>query len=88
MPLQDLPEDVKHILEKYAAQLDVNVVSQFVQNILEAVLETVPEGGSKQAVPKAKVTDQLILACRFLSMAVCHVTNAVLPPGKVTCAVC
>lgn len=56
MPLQDLPQDVKHILEKFAAQLDVHVVSQFIQNILDAVLETVPDGGSKQAIPKAKVS--------------------------------
>ena len=56
IPLQDLPQDVKHILESYAAHLDIQVVSQFVQRLVEAVLETVPEGNSKQAVPKAKVT--------------------------------
>ena len=56
VPLQDLPQEVKHILEKYAAQLDVHIVSQFVQNILEAVLETVPlDGNLKHGIPKAKV---------------------------------
>ena len=56
VPLQDLPHDVKHILESYAASLDVQVVSQFVQRLIDAILETVPEGNNKQA-PKAKVSD-------------------------------
>ena len=55
IPLQDLPLEVKHILESYAAHLDVHIVSQFIMNILAAILETVPEGASKQSVPKAKV---------------------------------
>ena len=55
IPLQDLPLEVKHHLENYAAQLDVHIISQFIANILAAVLETVPEGNSKQTVPKAKV---------------------------------
>ena len=56
IPLQDLPLDVKHHLENYAAHLDVHVVSQFIMNILSAILETVPEGNIKQTVPKAKVS--------------------------------
>lgn len=56
IPLQDLPLEVKHILEKYAAHLDVHVVSEFIMIILAAILETVPEGKSNQSVPKAKVS--------------------------------
>ena len=56
IPLQDLPLEVKHVLENFAAHLDIPVVSQFIMNILAAILETVPEGNSKQSVPKAKVT--------------------------------
>lgn len=55
IPLQDLPLEVKHVLENFAAHLDVPVVSQFIMNILAAILETVPEANSKQSVPKAKV---------------------------------
>lgn len=55
IPLQDLPLEVKHILENFAAHLDVPVVSQFIMNILAAILETVPEGNSRQSLPKAKV---------------------------------
>ena len=56
IPLQDLPLEVKHILENYAAHLDVHVVSEFIMSILAAILETVPEGKSNQSVPKAKVS--------------------------------
>ena len=59
IPLQDLPLEVKHVLEKYAAHLDVHVVSEFIMIILAAILETVPEGKSNQSVPKAKVSQRL-----------------------------
>ena len=56
IPLQDLPLEVKHVLENFAAHLDVPVVSEFIMIILAAILETVPEGNNKQSVPKAKVS--------------------------------
>ena len=69
IPLQDLPLEVKHILENYAAHLDVHVVSEFIMNILAAILETVPEGKSNQSVPKAKVSQkqQQIITLQVMS---------------------
>ena len=39
----------------YATQLNVRVVAQFVQSLIDAVLEAVPDASSRQPVPKAKV---------------------------------
>lgn len=74
IPLQDLPLDVKHHLENYAAHLDAHVVSQFIMNILSAILETVPEGNSKQTAPKAKVSCSS-LQWRRKQTAFCQHTN-------------
>ena len=55
VPLQDLPIEVKSLLEMYATQLNVHVVAEFVQSLIDAVLEAVPDASSRQQVPKAKV---------------------------------
>ncbi|DBB03869.1 TPA: hypothetical protein ACH3X1_012957 [Trebouxia sp. C0004] len=86
VPLQDLPQEVKHILEKYAVQLDVHVVSQFIQHILEAVLETVPlDGNLKHGIPKAKVGLLIFLSLllRAVPAALLLRSQALLLGGKI-----
>lgn len=55
VPLQDLPIEVKSLLETYAAKLNIHVVAQFVQNLIDAVAEAVPQTSNRQPAPKAKV---------------------------------
>ena len=83
VPLQDLPQNVKHILESYAANLDVQVVSQFVQRLIDAVLETIPEGNNKQA-PKAKVCNWQ--AAHAVWIRVLHQTALASQPVPDACA--
>ena len=61
VPVQDLPIEVKSVLETYAAKLQVHVVAQFLQSLIDAVLEAVPDASSRQAVPKAKVVQCFVL---------------------------